>query len=73
MADTTKNGPTQNQEVTTSKVVTFFLVPVWCQDLGENGNFGLKNRQEIFTYQQEHPQKSNDEVVRVIYWINCNP
>ena len=25
-------GPTQNQEVTTSKIVTFFLVPVWCQD-----------------------------------------
>ena len=30
-------GPTQNQEVTTSKIVTFFIVPVWCQDLGENG------------------------------------
>jgi len=32
-------GPTQNQEVTTSKIVTFFLVPVWCQDLEDIDRF----------------------------------
>jgi hypothetical protein len=32
-------GPTQNQEVTTSKIVTFFVVPVWCQDFREIGCF----------------------------------
>jgi len=32
-------GPTQNQEVTTSKIVTFFLVPVWCQDLENKEEF----------------------------------
>ncbi len=26
-------GSTLNQEATTSKVVTFLLMPVWCQDL----------------------------------------
>jgi len=35
-------GLTQNQEVTTSKIVTFFLVPVWCQVLDENGCFDRK-------------------------------
>jgi len=35
-------GPTQNQEVTTSKIVTFLLAPVWRQDLGENEEFSFK-------------------------------
>jgi hypothetical protein len=41
-------GPTQNQEVTTSKIVTFFLVPVWCQDLDENGVFLQKDFLGLF-------------------------
>ena len=37
-------GATQNQEVTTSKIVTFFLVPVWYQYFKNKGNFLVENR-----------------------------
>jgi hypothetical protein len=63
-------GPTQNQEVTTSKVVTFFLVPVWCQDLVLFNENGLPLESPFLS--ESILKIANDELSEVgNYCLNC--